>query len=330
MLATNGPQWFDRRRPESTWPSIVVSIAATAALFATAFVAMQTVGRWSGIASKPLEPPIVVRLTPPPPPIERPRRAPPTTRPTPTQQPPSSVVPTTIAPPDVVSPPTTAAPPNVAPVNVPPPARDTALGALNRASDIPRGPMPVGRTGPDNAMGIRGGAPNAQAGVTIGSRSANTQALRDARASAVMKTIPQTAAERAPTGRELAELENSKHTALETYRRTTTAGSREVHVMQGEGMGGEGAVGGSPAVHGGGMTVGGGFSLPLFSSGPSKAQRKKNEAIDAEYQLGLRRLEDRLLLKRDSIRILARLDSIRRDSLRLDSLRRQSLARPRP
>lgn len=100
--------------------------------------------------------------------------------------------------------------------------------------------------------------------------------------------------------------------------------------MQGEGMGGEGAVGGSPAMHGGGMAVSSGFSLPLFSSGPSKAQRKKNEAIDAEYQLGLRRLEDRLLLKRDSVRILARLDSIRRDSLRLDSLRRASLARPRP
>lgn len=92
-------------------------------------------------------------------------------------------------------------------------------------------------------------------------------------------------------------------------------------------MGGEGAVGGNPAIRGGGMRAAGGFSLPLFSSGPSKAQRKKNEAIDAEYQMGLRRLEDRMLLKRDSIRILARRDSVRRDSVRRDSLRLDSLRR---
>ena len=48
MLAANGPQWFDRRRPEHSWPSLVVSVAITAALFVSAFLAMQTVGRWSG------------------------------------------------------------------------------------------------------------------------------------------------------------------------------------------------------------------------------------------------------------------------------------------
>ena len=66
--------------------------------------------------------------------------------------------------------------------------------------------------------------------------------------------------------------------------------------------------------------------FPLFSSGPSAAQRKKNEALDAEYQARLRGLEDLVLYKRD--RRVA--DSLRLDSLRLDSLRRESVARRRP
>ena len=55
----------------------------------------------------------------------------------------------------------------------------------------------------------------------------------------------------------------------------------------------------------------GGVGLPLFSKGPSAAQRRKNEAIEADYQARLRRLQDRILLRRDSIRA----DSLRRDSL---------------
>ena len=83
-------------------------------------------------------------------------------------------------------------------------------------------------------------------------------------------------------------------------------------------MGGVGAVSG-PGV----VSVG----LPLFSSGPSAAQRKKNEAIDAEYQARLRGLQDLALSLRDK-RVA---DSLRLDSLRLDSLRRDSLARrPKP
>jgi hypothetical protein len=57
--------------------------------------------------------------------------------------------------------------------------------------------------------------------------------------------------------------------------------------------------------------------LPLFSSGPSSAQRKKNDSLVADYQRRLRRLQDRYLKR----------DSIRADSIRADSVRRDSVAR---
>jgi hypothetical protein len=73
-------------------------------------------------------------------------------------------------------------------------------------------------------------------------------------------------------------------------------------VPKGAGIGGVGAVGvGSVAS----------LALPLFSSGPSATQRRKNEKLDADYQLRLRRIEDRVLQRHDSIRA----DSLRRDSL---------------
>jgi hypothetical protein len=58
---------------------------------------------------------------------------------------------------------------------------------------------------------------------------------------------------------------------------------------------------------------------PLLSPGPSPAERKRNEAIDADYQRRLRRLQDQLALRRDSIKT---------DSLKRDSLARA--VRPRP
>lgn len=57
--------------------------------------------------------------------------------------------------------------------------------------------------------------------------------------------------------------------------------------------------------------AGASIDAPFLSPGPSPAQRKRNAVVDSEYQLRLRRLEDRMLLGRDSIRA----DSLRRDSL---------------
>jgi hypothetical protein len=117
-----------------------------------------------------------------------------------------------------------------------------------------------------------------------------------------------------PTGRERAELAASQLAAAMLQQRSTSSGdSRDLVHLQGKGKDGVGAVSAPGMVS---------MDLPLFSSGPSKAQRKKNEALDADYQARLRRLQDSVLSKQD--RRLA-------DSLRLDSLRRDSLARrPKP
>ncbi len=70
---------------------------------------------------------------------------------------------------------------------------------------------------------------------------------------------------------------------------------------------------GQPDAQARAQTVGGGVSipLPLFSPGPSAAQRKRDSIVAAENGLRLARLHDRVLLQRDSIRA----DSLRRDSL---------------
>jgi hypothetical protein len=59
------------------------------------------------------------------------------------------------------------------------------------------------------------------------------------------------------------------------------------------------------------LSAGVSIPFPLFSSGPSAAERKRNAVIDADNQLRLRRLQDRAATHVDSVR----LDSLRRDSL---------------
>jgi len=329
VLATSGP-WFDRRRPENSWPSVAVSIVVTSGLFVSAFLAMQTVGRWTGARSEPAEPPVIVRLAPPPVVIERPRPAsrprkipaPRTSAPNP-EAPPAGEV----AAPVGVGAQVTTAP--TAPSAKDPPRTDTAAA---KGPAIPRGPIAAARSGSDVPYETPAGVGGTPSGVTIGSRTANTQAYRDSVLTGKLKTFAEMAAAHPPTGAELAALEQSKQVGLRMARRATTAGNAEVHTMLGEGVGGEGAVGGSPLIMSGGKSSsssakevaragGGSIALPFLSSGPSTSQRKKNEALDRDYQARLRRLEDRMALKRDSLR---------RDSLRLDSLRRDSLGKRRP
>jgi hypothetical protein len=81
-------------------------------------------------------------------------------------------------------------------------------------------------------------------------------------------------------------------------------------------MNGVGAVGGQT----GGLGFGGSVPFTFLSSGPTREQRKLNEKIDADNQARLRRLEDRMYLKQDSVRA---------DSIRADSLRRELLAKGR-
>ena len=63
------------------------------------------------------------------------------------------------------------------------------------------------------------------------------------------------------------------------------------------------------------LSAGVSIPFPLFSSGPSAAERKRNAVIDADNQLRLRRLQDRA----------SQVDSVRVDSLRRDSLTRRAI-----
>ncbi len=53
----------------------------------------------------------------------------------------------------------------------------------------------------------------------------------------------------------------------------------------------------------GGLSNAGGISAPLFSSGPSAAERRRDSAANVEYLARLRRLQDRVLARRESVRV---------------------------
>jgi hypothetical protein len=142
----------------------------------------------------------------------------------------------------------------------------------------------------------------APAGV-IAPTSSNTASFRDSATNAQMASAAMLARTRPPTERERADLEESRRQAEMVARRATTSGNgRDVHIPMGEGVGGVGAVGGN-----GGMNVG----VPLFSRGPSAAERKRNDSIFADYRARLARLQERARVQKEALRA----DSLRRDSL---------------
>jgi len=107
------------------------------------------------------------------------------------------------------------------------------------------------------------------------------------------------------------EIAQSKQEGVKMAQRVGTSGnSADIHVMQGEGKDGVGAVGGAGSL--------GSISLPLFSRGKSREQRMRDSVIDAEIRAGL---------ARSASIIKARRDSVRADSLRADSLRKVAQVR---
>jgi hypothetical protein len=310
MLATNGPRWNDRGDGPS-WPSLGVSIAITAAAFAVAFAAV--VPHWTGSRLIDTDPPTVVQL-PPLPVATRPQ---PDVQRAPRLAPPARVA-APIAP-AVAAPTIPLAPPVVAPITEQPTnraaPRDSSPGS-RKGPVIPLGPVraPIDVPGNTSAPLSHLGAPVAPAGVTSIDPLPNTPEVRDSIAAVRMNDIALLAKTHAPTGAELADLQARKLGAERLARRATTAGdSRDVHVMTGEGRDGVGAVnGGRTSLN----PLHGSIPFTLFSSGPTEAQRKVNEKLDAEYQARLRRLQDRALIVAD----VARRDSARADSLRRDSL----------
>ena len=297
-MAAHGSRYFDRQQSERRWPSFVFSLGITAVLFASAFGAMRSLPNLvTARRTRPSTSTIVLQLPAPAEPapvVTRPRVRPMERRPIERRRDEPAV-------PDVAPPPASRI---AVPIGVPvpqPSARDSGGASPSSVSGASTN---VNSTRPGSGKG----APIAPAGISLDNRAANTAYVRDSIVREKMLGIPDLARIRAPTGREKQELEASQRQAAALRQRSTTAGnSRDLTILQGSGMNGVGAVGGPGIVS---------IPFPLFSSGPSPEQRKKNEKIDADYQMRLRRLEDRMYLKRDSIRA----DSVRADSLRRDSL----------
>lgn len=282
---------WSSRRDSPGLTSSMMALVVTAALFASALGAMIGVHSLPSLfTNAPVDRTTVVWL--PPAVAPPPRIAPPRTR----QAPPE---PRTIAP---VTPAVPLVAPATAPTTSPTVVAPSKTGVVGRtgvdstgsgaAPIIPLGAIPLVPTQPlravpnpprDTHVGV-GGAPVSPAGVTTDSRML-TPGQRDSIVHAYMAGLslngPMSDRERADVAR------------------------REY----------------SPPIHNGqpeaaarAQTVGGGVSIPfpLFSPGPSAAQRKRDSIVAAENGLRLLRLRDRVLLKRDS----SRADSLRRRDLR--------------
>ena len=179
---------------------------------------------------------------------------------------------------------------------------DSAGAPLNAASN-------GSPTRPVREAGKGKGAPFAPAGLTAGSRASNTAYVRDSIIRQRMLAVPGMAKAGVMGEADRQALEESQQQARQLQQRSLTAGNgRDLVVLEGKGKDGVGAVGGPGVVS---------ISAPLFSSGPSATQRKRNEKIDADNRLRLGRLQDRLRLQRDSTHA---------DSLRADSVRRDTFA----
>jgi len=293
-------RYFSHEEKERRWPSLVLSVSVTAASFVFAFEAMRSVpallnySRSSDVDErvilqfpKPVVPPRVVT------PLPRVREK---ARPSETPPPPAAL-------PPVAAP--VAAPAIASPIERSSAPRDSG-GASSRSASS------ASSLGVPSRADTGRRAPIGPAWTRTYERPASTPQRRDSIMREKADEVPGIARVHEPTGRERAELEQGQREAALLRRRTSSAGnSADLVILEGRGLHGVGAVSG-PGV----VSVG----VPLLSSGPSAAQRKKNEQIDDDYQLRLRRLQDRMYLKQDSIRA---------DSVRLDSLRRDSLAKRR-
>ncbi|HWJ16563.1 MAG TPA: hypothetical protein VNS10_22640 [Gemmatimonadaceae bacterium] len=299
-----------------------MAAAVTAAMFAVAFVSMRSVAPWSDAEREPASTPLVVPLRPPPAAPRKETPVVPAPQPAPrirtdvTPAPPTvTAAPRVIAP--IVAP---LAPPTALPT-APPVAADTAR-ARDVAPAIPTVPTLRRNSGlADTAMTIRGGAPSyAPAGVTNASRAKNTAKLRDSVITEKLEAINWLTAPMSAEAK--SGIAQSQDQARMLMQRSTSVGmTNGLYVPMGSGVGGVGAVnGGKTGVTMDSRGVGVSLPFPLFSPGPSPAERKRNEKLHAEYLAYLRHEQEVILLRRDSIRA---------DSLRLDSLaKKRALIRP--
>jgi hypothetical protein len=293
-----------------------LAAAVTAGLFALAFISMRSVAPWSEAERETAPAPVIVPLVPSPPATTPRNQTPvaPAPRPTTVRRPVEQTPPIPAPSPSIVAPVVMpVAPPIAVPAGPPPIVADTTR-PRDIAPQVPTVPILRHHSGlSDTAMAIRGGAAYAPAGVTIASRTRNSARLRDSIITEKLALVPLLANTTPMSGQAARALALSQsQTALLSQRSTSAGNWRDLHVPMGSGVGGVGAVnGGKTGVTMDSRGIGVSIPFPLFSSGPSAAERKRNEKLYAEYLATLRRLNDRILFQRDSLRA---------DSLLLDAL----------
>lgn len=276
----------------SPWFSFVAAAVTTVGVFAGAFASMTSLRRTHAPAIDPVaaisvslavQPPIRVPSSSPQPTPRRPARA--------------SAITSSPSTPDSGSSQNSI-------------ARDTATAAQARANDPTAASIPRGVAMP--SLGNSGTGPAyAPAWIAAGTRllgPAGSAKLRDSISDALKPAAEARAWARPISAGTRAEIDESPRQTSILDRRAATAGnSRDVHTTSGQGVGGVGAIG-----------VGGSVGVPLFSRGPSAAQRARDAKIDADNRAIMQRLAERARAKRDSIR---------RDSIRADSARNATAAR---
>jgi len=306
MLAAQGLHWFDRRPQGPRWPSFGVAATVTAALFVLAFVSMRSIAPWSDRLREPSSAPVVVPLRPPPSvtkPVDETPAVPSNTQPStrrreiersvPVPTPALPIVPPTVTP---------IAPPVAAPIAPTVPVDSSrARDIAPQVSTVPTIRHNSGLS--DAEMTIRGNATYAPAGVTSVSRAKNSAKVRDSIITEKLALVPQLARMGPMSSESRGMIDQSQSQARALAQRSTSVGMRDLHVPMGEGVGGVGAINGGKT----GLSMGpNGLTysvpFPLFSSGPSPEERRRNEKLLAEYLAYLRRQNDRILMKRDSIR----------------------------
>jgi len=276
--------WWGRRPGTAPLSTTTVALAGTVALFTAAFAAMTTVRRPPGPTIAP-EKPTVVRLTPPPPqtdvrPIRRPQPAPaPTAVPNQLPQPVTTAPP----PPTVVNPTTPPTQDTAAARGAAPPAVAPSITILPPFREVPTFPSSADGAGP---VGVA--APSA----VTRRNTPLTPAQKDSIIAATVALVPYEALKRAIRVQQCAEVDRQPAPGLASRGRAARLPGEPVFAPT---MGGNVAVG---------------ITMFTIAVGPQR-DRKRDAAIDTDNQFRLRRLQDRLMLRRDSMRA----DSLRRDSL---------------
>lgn len=267
--------------------TVAIGVGATALLFAAAFLAMTSVRELrERAAEQGLEPPRVVTLTPP------------EIAPSPKPRAEAPAVPVPRSP---------------IPFAVPTPAAAVPVGAQPTIVQPITGAPAAGNTARDSAANRRA-AEAAQSRELTELRPPTIGPLH--RVPRTLGTPPEPAGvaihNKALTPEDMAAMANGAMAGMASYARAHRETPEEIEA-QNRGSHPPPLQNGPAGDmrRGTGTIQMGSIPFPLFSPGLSPAQRKRNAVIDSEYQLRLRRLEDRAALVRDSVRA----DSVRRDSL---------------